>query len=287
MMELFSLGADRGAYSEDDIREAGAGADRLAQRLVGRARRPQLPLRPQTPRHQTRRSSAGPATGAGRTPAGSASSTPSTPPSSSTSSGATSSRSRRPTATARRADRHLPRLRLADPAGARDDPDQPRVLRRPGDGEAAGRPAGGDAARARPRHRHRRLGLALRTGRARCSSGPPTSPAGTTAAGSTPRGCGPAGTSSTTPSTRSPSTPGTARYSTTETADEALARALAVLGLAGAPRRAPGRAARFRPARARTRSRQLAARPLPGDAPERAAAADRRQPRHDPAMSRS
>ncbi len=76
----------------------GAGADRLAQRLVGGARRLQLPLRPQTPRRQDRRPSSGAAaTGAGTTPAASASSTRSTRPSSSRSCGATSSRSRRPT----------------------------------------------------------------------------------------------------------------------------------------------------------------------------------------------
>jgi hypothetical protein len=56
------------------------------------------------------------------------------------------------------------------------------------------------------------------------------------------------------------------------------------LGLAGAAARAPGRASRLRPARRENDRRQLAARPLPGDAPERAAAADRRQPGHDPAM---
>ena len=74
----------------------GAGADRVAQRVVGIARRPQLPLRPRPARRQKRRrSSARPATGAGKTPAGSASRTRSTPPSSSTSCGATSSPSRR------------------------------------------------------------------------------------------------------------------------------------------------------------------------------------------------
>ena len=87
----------------------GAGADRLAQRLVGRTRRPQLPLRPQTPRRRTtRRSSARPATGAGKTPAGSASRTPSTPPSSSKSCGATSSPRRPRRRPANGADRDLP-----------------------------------------------------------------------------------------------------------------------------------------------------------------------------------
>ena len=36
LMELFTLGADRGAYTENDIREAAKGADRLAQRLTAR-----------------------------------------------------------------------------------------------------------------------------------------------------------------------------------------------------------------------------------------------------------
>ena len=45
MMELFSLGADRGAYTENDVREHRPRADRLDGRL-GRRRRPaELPLR--------------------------------------------------------------------------------------------------------------------------------------------------------------------------------------------------------------------------------------------------
>ena len=75
-------------------------------------------------------------------------------------------------------------------------------------------------------------------------------------------------------------------YPTTETAEEALARAVGLLGGTGAARRAPRRAARLRPARGEIDRRQLAERPLPGDAPERPAAPDRRQPGHGPAMSR-
>ena len=166
MMELFSLGADRGAYSEDDIREAARALTGWRNDWSERARRPQLPLRPQTLRRQhRRRSSARPATGAGKTPAGSASSTRCTPPSSSRSCGATSSRSRRRPAT-RDAWSRPTAARLADPAGAGGDPDQPRALRGAADGEAAGRAAGGDAARAGPADRHRGLDLALRTGRA-------------------------------------------------------------------------------------------------------------------------
>ena len=76
-----------------------------------------------------------------------------------------------------------------------------------------------------------------------------------------------------------------APYSTTETPDEALARALASWG--GPSLRAEHRAELldFCQARRGAGGRRLAAGPLPGDAPERPAAADRHQPRHDPAMS--
>jgi hypothetical protein len=60
-----------------------------------------------------------------------------------------------------------------------------------------------------------------------------------------------------------------------------------LLGLAGNPLRAPGRAARPLAALGEIDPRQLAEESLPGDAPERAAAADRRQPRPDPAMTGS
>ena len=73
-------------------------------------------------------------------------------------------------------------------------------------------------------------------------------------------------------------------YSTTENADEAFARAIAAWG---APEiRAEHRAELLdlSPAVGEIDPRQLAAGALPGDAPERAAAADRRQPRPDPAM---
>ena len=160
----------------------GAGADRLAQRLVERAGRLQLPLRPQTPRHRTaRRSSAQTGNWGWEDACRLCVENPLHPSffvdklwSYFVAAAALGARP----ATALIA--HLPRLRLADPAGARGDPAQPRPLRRPADGEAAGRPAGRDAAGARPLRRHRRLDLALRTGRAACSSGRPTSPAGTT-----------------------------------------------------------------------------------------------------------
>ena len=50
MMELFSLGADRGAYTRGRRARNGARADGLAQRLVRRTRRLQLPLRSELPR---------------------------------------------------------------------------------------------------------------------------------------------------------------------------------------------------------------------------------------------
>ena len=123
MMELFSLGADRGAYTEDDIREQARVADRLDLRMVGRTRRPQLPLRSAPPRHRDRRpSSARPATGAGKTPAASASKTPYHPSffveklwSYFVADAALGS-------DARTADGDLRLLRPADPPGARGNP---------------------------------------------------------------------------------------------------------------------------------------------------------------------
>ena len=96
LMELFTLGADRGAYTETDVREisralSGWDADWVDPtgwanfRFVPGA----LGLR------RPRPCSARPARGAGRTPAGSSSRTRCTPRSSSPSSGATSSRCRR------------------------------------------------------------------------------------------------------------------------------------------------------------------------------------------------
>ena len=78
-----------------------------------------------------------------------------------------------------------------------------------------------------------------------------------------------------------------APYSDTETPDEALARALASWG--GPTLRDEHRAELLdfgRRVEALVDA-ALAAGPLPGDAPERAPAADRHQPRRDPAMRRS
>ena len=46
LMELFTLGADRGAYTEDDIREAARALTGWRNRLELGAGRVQLPLRP-------------------------------------------------------------------------------------------------------------------------------------------------------------------------------------------------------------------------------------------------
>ena len=75
-------------------------------------------------------------------------------------------------------------------------------------------------------------------------------------------------------------------YSTTETAEEALARAQGHLGRDLAVARARCRAARLRPHRAVASDRQLAAVALPGPAPERPPTADRRLRRCDAGMSR-
>ena len=74
-------------------------------------------------------------------------------------------------------------------------------------------------------------------------------------------------------------------YSTTETADEALARALASWGSPALRAEHRAELLDFAQRAEKLVDRQLAARPLPGDAPERPAAADRHQPGHDPAMS--
>ena len=195
MMELFSL-EPTAAPTARTTSANRRGADRVAQRLVGRARRPQLPLRPK--RHDTAAKTVFGQTGnwgwedACRLcvehplhpsffveklwsyfvadPPSSASAMSWSPP----------------TAT-----------RAGDPAGARGDPDQPRALRGPADGQTAGRAAGGRCCGRSAARSTRRPGPGSATRPDSCSSGRPTSPAGTTSAGSTRRGCGPAGTSST------------------------------------------------------------------------------------------
>ena len=68
MMELFSLGADRGAYTEDRRQRNGARADRLDGRMDRKQRAAELPLRSLPPRQRaTRRCSGRPATGTRKT----------------------------------------------------------------------------------------------------------------------------------------------------------------------------------------------------------------------------
>ena len=160
-MELFTLGADRGAYTETDVRELARGADRLARRL--RRRRRPARTSATTPRAHdtsTKTSSARRATSTGRTRASSASSTRCTRRTSWPSCGATSCpmRARRP--------RRRPRCRRSTSssgyqirAGARGDPPPPALYDGPRDGQAAGRATSrACCARIGTRHRHRRRG---------------------------------------------------------------------------------------------------------------------------------
>ena len=78
-----------------------------------------------------------------------------------------------------------------------------------------------------------------------------------------------------------------APYSTTETPDEALYAGAGVVGRADPARRHRAELLDFARRAEALADAALAAGRLPGDAPERAAAADRHQPRHDPAMRRS
>ena len=138
MMELFTLGADRGAYTQSDVRRERPRAHRLVAGSVAQGRRLGLRLRPEPARRRpARRSSATRATGPGRTPATSASTTRCIRRSSSRSSGATSSRRR----STRRRSTGLQALYAdrRDPAGRRGDPDAPRLLHGPAHGQAARR----------------------------------------------------------------------------------------------------------------------------------------------------
>ena len=73
LMELFTLGADRGAYTETDVREISRGAERLGRRLGRRdgLARTSASTAGALGRRRPRPSSARPARSAGRTPAGS------------------------------------------------------------------------------------------------------------------------------------------------------------------------------------------------------------------------
>ena len=187
LMELFTLGADRGAYTEDDVRE-------LARCLTGwrsdwsrGAGRAQLPLRPQPPRPRPEDGvRPAPAPGAGRTRCRLCLENPKHAsfvveklwsyfiPVAAVGLGARGARAR------------LRAGRLRDPAAGRGDPDAPAAHRRPADGQAAGGLPRRDAAPAAPADRHDGLDLAGRR------DGPAPVPpaqrgrAGTTTAGSTP-----------------------------------------------------------------------------------------------------
>ena len=94
LMELFTLGANRGAYTETDVREQARALTGWRGNVVNR-QSTGVHLQRRAPRHRARRrSSASRATTAGRTRASSASTTRCTRRSSSRSSGATSSRRR-------------------------------------------------------------------------------------------------------------------------------------------------------------------------------------------------
>ena len=100
MMELFSLGADRGAYTEDDVREMARALTGWTAEWTESSGPAELPLRtPRATTPATRRCSARPATGATKTRCACASPTRCTRRSSSASCGATSSRRRPPEAT--------------------------------------------------------------------------------------------------------------------------------------------------------------------------------------------
>ena len=92
MMELFTLGAERGAYSEEDVRQQARSLTGWQNRWSKTRGEDRLPLRPgRARRRRQARLRLERRVSAGRTPAGSASPTRCTPPSSSRSSGRTSS----------------------------------------------------------------------------------------------------------------------------------------------------------------------------------------------------
>ena len=127
LMELFTLGADRGAYTETDVRE-------IAKSLSGWTATYSNGWTNWRWDEQgrwdfsTRPCSASPAASPGRTRSSSCSPTRCTRPSSSASSGATSSRRRR-TPRRRPRSRSTTSRTAADPAGARGDPVLAAVLR--------------------------------------------------------------------------------------------------------------------------------------------------------------
>ena len=187
MMELFTLGADRGAYTEHDVREQARALTGWRQRLERQPRPGQLPLRQEAARHGHEEDlrQARPLRLEGLVP-------PLRPP------------SQAPVVLRHQA------LELLHPDGAacRDAGRRssaststtttqvrpvveailrhPAALQRAADGEVAGRLPRRAAPRDAARDRHRVVDVAARASPASSSSTRRTSPAGTTRAGSTP-----------------------------------------------------------------------------------------------------
>ena len=139
MMELFSLGADRGAYTEDDVRE-------MARALTGWRNDWSAELGDYNFRFDPAYHDPGTKTVFGQTGNWNYEdavrlcvTTRSIPPSSSPSCGATSSRRRPIRSDARLAPGRVLSSRLQHPGGRRGDPPAPRLLRRARTGHPAGR----------------------------------------------------------------------------------------------------------------------------------------------------
>ena len=119
---------------------------------------------------------------------------------------------------------------LRDPPARRGDPPAPALLRGPADGQAARRLHRGPAARDRQGDRRGATGPGSPTWRARCCSTRRTSRAGTSRAGSTPRPSAAAGSPRTTRSARGHSIPRRTAYDSAETPEAAVAKALEFWG---------------------------------------------------------
>ncbi len=162
VMELFTLGADRGAYTETDIRQAAKALTGWRRRLRRRCRPGQLPLRRDAPRQhdQDDLRHVGQLLVAGRLQP-----LPAEPAAPVVLRDQVvvllrAGRARRPDAG--HVAGGLRQLRLSGRAGAGADLPPSRLPRRAGDGQAAGGRQRRAAARARAAHRHRRVGLPQR-----------------------------------------------------------------------------------------------------------------------------
>ena len=215
LMELFTLGADRGAYTETDVRE-------LARSLTGwrydrsqRARRAQLPLgraEPLGPRLQDRVRQARRA-GRGRTPARMVVEHPQAP--------VVLRRQAlellHPDAARRgdggRSSRRSTRARATRSARcSRRSSARPQLYEGAADGQAADRAVAGHAARPQARRSPTALGLRRAPAPASASTTRRTSRAGTTSAGSTPTPRSGAGGGRRTRSTATPRIPARTTY---------------------------------------------------------------------------